>query len=216
MKNKEKNNISKEPIIIKNDWFFKAEIANRVFLISIFALMLCFLLCVTNEDVLRETKRKIGIAICIGGIFYAIFNNLKYFWAMKNTALFSKIYVDRIEYEYLKFDGNKYTHTMPLENAKISYSYVPIFGNFKVEDNSFLDVFLKPVIFVANLVKKIIFWVLNGVRREKYLVFFYEGIFISMKFNDYLIEKFKTEVFCETSKFSSMIGYFLIENKKVS
>ena len=197
-----------KPLIVENNWFLRAEITGMISCIIFFVLALLILICSSPEDAIREFSRRTGITIACSGILYVIFGHLKFLRSLTKNKTYGKIYDDRIEYEFIDYQGNKDLLTAPLSgNEIITHAYIPIFGTFHPENRDSVDKMFYPLNFILNSIRSLIFYTLSLFKIRKYLIFRFDDLFICVESNPSINERFKSAGFNKDTLVCSLISH---------
>lgn len=207
MRDYDKERVDK-PLIVENNWFLRAEITGMISCIIFFVLALLILIYSSPEDATREFSRRTGITIACSGILYVIFGHLKFLRSLTKNKTYSKIYDDRIEYEFIDYQGNKDLLTAPLSGSKIiTHAYIPIFGTFHPENRDSVDKMFYPLNFILNSIRSLIFYTLSLFKIRKYLIFRFDDLFICVESNPSINERFKSVGFNKDTLVCSLISH---------
>jgi hypothetical protein len=203
----------KEPIIVKNDYLLKSELAIRIFfliLASIFAIRCIFPI----ESLFNNALRKSELALCICVFFGSIFKDLAMVRGMLANDLQIRIFNKRIECDYVDFAGNcKILEFGVDEKTKITYSYMPRFGekisnksNMKISEK-IADTLVYIPAMLINMSFVLIFQILKLFKIERYYILDNGSMTISIRRNQEIIDKFGDVAFDKESLTLSLINH---------
>ena len=202
----------KEPIIVKNDYLLKSELALRIFFILL-AIIFAVRNAIPIDDLLHDHLKKAILALCLFLLFDGIFKNLAMVKQMIKNNLQIRVFEKTIECDYIDLSGNLKTLEFRLtETTNITYSYVPNFGeNIKAKNLKIFEKLMNMVVYIPvmliNFMFIFIFWFLNFFKIEKYYILENEDMIISIKQNKPLIDKFSKVAFDKRSLTECLINH---------
>lgn len=187
----------KEPITVENDYFFRLSISNKIICMLIFLFFILINL-TPESDLHKEIMRKASLILGIFGILFCTFWEIKIVYQEFRNKFFTKFYDDKILFDYIDEYAKFKTKIIPRADLiSVTWAFIPYnekkdriwIKDIKNKSDRIIAYLISPIFFSITILHHFIFFMLNGFKIKKYILYRFKSCIIAVPNNELLSNK---------------------------